>query len=78
MNIHQNFFTKEIFLFNFLTFILILHYNPKPVDAQCSMVYNKIFQNDKVDERDENEGDGDEIPEFCENGEGFATGATFT
>jgi len=38
----------------------------------------KIFQNDKVDECDENESDGDEIPEFCENGEGFATGATFT
>ena len=38
----------------------------------------KIFQNDKVDERDENESDGDEIPEFCENGEGFATGSMFT
>lgn len=78
MNIHQNFFTKEIFLFNFLTFILILYYNPKPVDAPYSIVYNKIFQNDKVDERDEHEVDGDEIPECCENGEGFATGAMFT
>ncbi len=29
----------------------------------------KIFQNDELDERDENEGDGDVMPECCENAE---------
>ena len=78
MNIPHNFFTKEIFLFNFLTFILILHYDSKPVDAQYSIVYNKIFQNDELDEGDEHKTDGDEMPEFCENSEGFTAGAMFT
>ena len=77
MNIPHNFFTKEIFLFNFLTFILILHHDSKPVDAQYSVVYNKIFQNDELDECDEHKTDGDEMFECCENSEGFTVGAIF-
>ena len=70
------FFTKSIFLFNYITNTMIVH-SFNLLSTYYSRI-QKIFQNDKVDERDENESDGDEIPEFCENGEGFATGATFT
>jgi len=58
-----NFFTKQSFLFNYLSFIL-LHYDFKPVDAQCSIVCNKIFQNDENAERDERRDDDEKI---CEN-----------
>jgi len=71
-----SFFTKQSFLFNYLSFIL-LHYDFKPVDAQCSIVCNKIFQNDELDEGDEHETDGDEMFECCENSEGFTAGAMF-
>lgn len=70
------FFTKYIFLFNYITNTMIVH-SFNLLSTYYSRI-QKIFQNDKVDERDENESDGDEIPEFCENGEGFATGSTFT
>ncbi len=70
------FFTKYIFLFNYITNTMIVH-SFNLLSTYYSRI-QKIFQNDKVDERDENESDGDEIPEFCENGEGFATGSMFT
>ncbi len=70
------FFTKYIFLFNYVTNTLIF-YSFNLLSISNSRI-QKNFQNDKVDERDECEGDGDEMPEFCENGEGFATGAMFT
>ena len=70
------FFTKQSFLFNYITNTLIFHsFN------LLRMYYSriqKIFQNDKVDESDEREGDDDEMSECCENGEGFATGVMLT
>ena len=72
----MDFFTKPSFLFIYIINTLIFH------NFNLSSTYNsriqKNFQNDKVDEHDENESDGDEIPECCESGEGFASGATFT
>ena len=70
------FFTKPSFLFIYIINSLIFH-SFNPLSTYYGRI-QKIFQNDEFDERDECEGDGDEISEFYENGEGFATGATFT
>ena len=70
------FFTKYIFLFNYITNTLLFH--SSNLSSISHSRIQKNFQNDKSDERDEREGDGDEMPECCENGEGFVAGAMFT
>ena len=72
----MEFFTKPSFLFIYIINSLIFH-SFNLLSTYYTRV-QKIFQNDESDERDEREDDGDEIPECCENGEGFATGAMFT
>ena len=64
------FFTKHVFLFNYITNALIYR-RLNLIYIHCSIMANKIFQNDENDAFDENENNDENLFETFEQNEDF-------
>lgn len=64
------FFTKYIFLFNYITNTFLFH-RFNLLQVYCSIVRKKIFQNDENAKPDEHEDDGEKICESSDENAHF-------